>query len=247
LQDNIKESNMAIEAINLSKQYGAQKAVDAIHFSVQEGQIVGFLGPNGAGKSTTIKMLVGLVKPSSGEAYLAGKHVQSNSIAIKKNLGYLAEDNPLYPDMYVKEFLAFIAAVHEIPTNVRPKRIDEVIALTGLKKEQNKKIHMLSKGYQQRVGIAQAILHNPSILILDEPTSGLDPNQMEEIRALILSLKSGRTILFSSHLLSEVEAICDRLIIINQGVLQADCSMEEAKTFPGGITKFFQEKTMAKG
>ena len=236
-----------VELTGVKKSFGPVEVLKGVDLKVMPGRVTALVGDNGAGKSTTIKMLVGLVKPSSGEAYLAGKHVQSNSIAIKKNLGYLAEDNPLYPDMYVKEFLAFIAAVHEIPTNVRPKRIDEVIALTGLKKEQNKKIHMLSKGYQQRVGIAQAILHNPSILILDEPTSGLDPNQMEEIRALILSLKSGRTILFSSHLLSEVEAICDRLIIINQGVLQADCSMEEAKTFPGGITKFFQEKTMAKG
>lgn len=238
---------MAIEAINLSKQYGTQKAVDTIHFSAHEGQIVGFLGPNGAGKSTTIKMLVGLIKPSSGEAYLAENLVQSNSIVIKKNLGYLAEDNPLYPDMYVKEFLAFIASVHKIPAHSRKKRIEEVIELTGLGKEQSKKIHMLSKGYQQRVGIAQAILHNPSILILDEPTSGLDPNQMEEIRSLILSLKSGRTILFSSHILSEVEAICDRLLVINHGVLQADCTMDEAKAFPGGLTKFFQEKTKVKG
>jgi len=237
---------MSIEARNLSKSYGAQQAVDAIQFQASAGQIIGFLGPNGAGKSTTIKMLVGLITPSAGEAYLAGKRVDSNALAIKKELGYLAEDNPLYTDMYVKEFLAFIASVHEIPNEIKNKRIQEVIALTGLQKEQHKKIHMLSKGYQQRVGIAQAILHNPSILILDEPTSGLDPNQMEEIRALIQSLKPGRTILFSSHILSEVEAICDRLLIINHGVLQADCSMEEAKSFPGGISQFFQEKTKAK-
>lgn len=237
---------MSIEAKNLSKQYGAQLAVNAIQFNAQAGQIVGFLGPNGAGKSTTIKMLVGLVQPSSGEAYLGGELVQANSIEIKKKLGYLAEDNPLYPDMYIKEFLAFIAAIQKIPASTQQKRIEEVIKLTGLTKEQNKKIHMLSKGYQQRVGIAQAIIHNPSILILDEPTSGLDPNQMEEIRSLINSLKPGRTILFSSHILSEVEAICDRLLIINQGILQADCSMEEAKAFPGGITQFFQDKTKAK-
>lgn len=238
---------MSIEAKNLSKHYGAQLAVNAISFNTEEGQIVGFLGPNGAGKSTTIKMLVGLVQPSSGEAYLAGELVHSNSIAIKNKLGYLAEDNPLYPDMYVKEFLAFIASVQKIPSAIRNKRIKEVIELVGLSKEQSKKIHMLSKGYQQRVGIAQAILHNPSILILDEPTSGLDPNQMEEIRSLILSLKPGRTILFSSHILSEVEAICDRLLIINQGILQADCSMKEAKAFKGGIAQFFQEKTKVKG
>lgn len=237
---------MSIEARKLSKTYGAQHAVDSIQFKADAGQIVGFLGPNGAGKSTTLKMLVGLIKPSSGEAYLAGTRVESDSVAIKKALGYLAEDNPVYPDMYVKEFLAFIASVHELPAKTRNARIQEVIELTGLQKEQHKKIHMLSKGYQQRVGIAQAILHNPSILILDEPTSGLDPNQMEEIRQLIQSLKPGRTILFSSHILSEVEAICDRLLIINHGVLQADCSMQEAKAFPGGLSQFFQEKTKVK-
>jgi ABC-2 type transport system ATP-binding protein len=187
-------------------------------------------------------MLVGLIQPSSGEAYIAGKRVSADSIELKKQIGYLAEDNPVYTEMYVKEFLAFIASIHQIQKD----RIQEVIQLTGLTLEQNKKIHTLSKGYQQRVGIAQAILHNPSILILDEPTSGLDPNQMEEIRTLILSLKPGRTILFSSHILSEVEAICDRLLIINHGVLQADCSMEEAKAFPGGISQLFQEKTKSK-
>lgn len=233
---------MSIEANNLSKQYGAQLAVNALNFSAQAGQIIGFLGPNGAGKSTSIKMLVGLIQPSSGEAYISGKRVSADSIELKKQIGYLAEDNPVYTEMYVREFLAFIASMHQVPN----ERIQEVIQLTGLSKEQHKKIHTLSKGYQQRVGLAQAILHNPSILILDEPTSGLDPNQMEEIRALILSLKPGRTILFSSHILSEVEAICDRLLIINQGVLQADCSMDEAKAFPGGISQLFQEKTKSK-
>lgn len=230
---------MSIEAKNLSKHYGAQIAVNTLNFSANAGQIVGFLGPNGAGKSTSIKMLVGLIQPTSGEAYIAGERVSQDSIELKKQIGYLAEDNPLYKEMYVKEFLAFIASLH----NISQARIQEVIQLTGLSLEQNKKIHTLSKGYQQRVGIAQAILHNPSILILDEPTSGLDPNQMEEIRSLILSLKPGRTILFSSHILSEVEAICDRLLIINHGVLQADCSMDEAKAFPGGINQLFQEKT----
>lgn len=237
---------MSIEAKNLSKSYGTQIAVDALCFKANAGQIVGFLGPNGAGKSTSIKMLVGLIKPSSGEAFVKGVLVSANSLALKKEIGYLAEDNPLYLDMYVKEFLTFIASVHEINLNFRSQRIDEVIQLTGLTLEQNKKINTLSKGYQQRVGIAQAILHNPSILILDEPTSGLDPNQMEEIRTLIKSLKHGRTILFSSHILSEVEATCDRLLIINQGILQADCSIEEAQNFPGGIAHFFQEKTKSK-
>lgn len=233
---------MSIEAKNLSKQYGEQIAVNSLNFSAQSGQIVGFLGPNGAGKSTSLKMLVGLIQPSSGEAFIAGKRVSADSIELKKQMGYLAEDNPVYTEMYVKEFLSFIASIHQIPQT----RIQEVIQLTGLTLEQNKKIQTLSKGYQQRVGIAQAILHNPSILILDEPTSGLDPNQMEEIRALILSLKPGRTILFSSHILSEVEAICDRLLIINHGQLRVDCSMEEAKAFPGGISQLFQEKTKSK-
>lgn len=237
---------MSIEAKNLCKKYGQQLAVNDLNFTVETGQIVGFLGPNGAGKSTTIKMLVGLIKPSSGEAFLGGKSVDSDSWEIKKNIGYLAEDNPLYTDMYVKEFLEFIAEIQQLPKALRSTRIEEIIALTGLAKEQHKKINTLSKGYQQRVGIAQAILHNPSILILDEPTSGLDPNQMEEIRSLIQSLKSGRTILFSSHILSEVDAICDRLLLINQGKLVADCSMEEAKAFPGGLSQFFQEKTKAK-
>ena len=233
---------MSIEAKNLSKHYGAQLAVNALNFSAQAGQIIGFLGPNGAGKSTSIKMLVGLIQPSSGEAYISGKRVRADSIELKKKIGYLAEENPVYTEMYVKEFLTFIASIHQISN----ARIQEVIHLTGLTGEQDKKINTLSKGYKQRVGIAQAILHNPSILILDEPTSGLDPNQMEEIRALILSLKPGRTILFSSHILSEVEAICDRLLIINQGILQVDCSMEEAKAFPGGIGQLFQQKTKSK-
>ena len=169
---------MSIEANNLSKQYGAQLAVNALNFSAQAGQIIGFLGPNGAGKSTSIKMLVGLIQPSSGEAYISGKRVSADSIELKKQIGYLAEDNPVYTEMYVREFLAFIASMHQVPN----ERIQEVIQLTGLSKEQHKKIHTLSKGYQQRVGLAQAILHNPSILILDEPTSGLDPNQMAQLK-----------------------------------------------------------------
>jgi ABC-2 type transport system ATP-binding protein len=237
---------MSIEAKNLSKAYGKQKAVDALNFKAETGQIVGFLGPNGAGKSTSIKMLVGLIKPSSGEAFVNGNLVKADSLTLRKEIGYLAEDNPLYSDMYVKEFLEIIASAHKISPKIRVERINEIIQLTGLTLEQNKKIHNLSKGYQQRVGIAQAILHNPSILILDEPTSGLDPNQMEEIRTLIKSLKKGRTIIFSSHILSEVEATCDRLLIINHGILQADCSMKEAQSFPGGITQFFQEKTKVK-
>ncbi|MEY3645693.1 MAG: Sulfate-transporting ATPase [Bacteroidota bacterium] len=234
---------MPIHVSNLGKKYGQQWAVQGLSFQAQPGEIIGFLGPNGAGKSSTLKMLVGLLNPSEGTASIQGIEAQSDSIALKRQIGYLAENNPVYPDMYVKEFLAFIGKLHGFTSDACSKRIQEVIEAVGLTREQNKKIGELSKGYQQRVGIAQAIFHNPNILILDEPTSGLDPNQMEEIRNLILSLKSNKTILFSSHLLGEVESICDRILLINRGKLMADCSIQEAKSYPGGLTAFFQDKT----
>lgn len=234
---------MPILVSNLGKKYGQQWAVQGLNFQAQPGEIIGFLGPNGAGKSSTLKMLVGLLNPSEGTASIQGIQAQSDAIALKKQIGYLAENNPVYPDMYVKEFLTFIGNMHGFSAEACSKRIQEVIELVGLTREQTKKIGELSKGYQQRVGIAQAIFHNPSILILDEPTSGLDPNQMEEIRNLILSLKSNKTILFSSHLLGEVESICDRILLINKGQLMADCSIQEAKSYPGGLTAFFQDKT----
>jgi ABC-2 type transport system ATP-binding protein len=228
---------MFIEALNLSKTYGKQSAVQALNFRLEEGQIVGFLGPNGAGKSTTLKMLLGLIQPSSGRVILDGKDPQDQAIELKKHIGYLAENNPLYPEMYVREFLAFIGNIHQIKN--LESRIQEVIEWVGLQKEAHKKINELSKGYQQRVGIAQAILHDPRILILDEPTSGLDPNQRDEIRNLIQSLQKNRIILFSSHLLSEVEAICDRVLLIHQGKLVCDSPMKEIKD----LEKFFKEKT----
>ncbi len=234
---------MPIQVSNLSKKYGQQWAVKDLSFQAQPGEIIGFLGPNGAGKSSTLRMLVGLLNPTEGTASIQGIEVQSDAIALKKQIGYLAENNPVYPDMYVKEFLAFIGQLHGFSAEKSSKRIEEVIELVGLSREQSKKIGELSKGYQQRVGIAQAIFHNPTILILDEPTSGLDPNQMEEIRHLIHSLKTNKTILFSSHLLSEVESICDRILLINKGELRADCTMEEAKSYPGGLAAFFQDKT----
>lgn len=234
---------MPIQVSNLSKKYGQQWAVKDLSFQAQPGEIIGFLGPNGAGKSSTLRMLVGLLNPTEGTASIQGIEVQSDAIALKKQIGYLAENNPVYPDMYVKEFLAFIGHLHGFSAEKSSKRIEEVIELVGLSREQSKKIGELSKGYQQRVGIAQAIFHNPTILILDEPTSGLDPNQMEEIRHLIHSLKTNKTILFSSHLLSEVESICDRILLINKGELRADCPMEEAKSYPGGLAAFFQDKT----
>ena len=228
---------MFIEAINLSKSYGKQSAVQNLTFHLEEGQIVGFLGPNGAGKSTTLKMLLGLIKPSSGSVTIDGKDPQEQEIALKKQIGYLAENNPLYPEMYVREFLAFIGNIHQI-TNLE-SRIQEVIEWVGLQKEAHKKIQELSKGYQQRVGIAMAILHDPKILILDEPTSGLDPNQRDEIRTLIKSLQKDRIILFSSHILSEAEAICDRVLLIHEGKLVTDSPLKDIKD----LEKFFKEKT----
>ncbi|MFD3408769.1 ATP-binding cassette domain-containing protein [Aquirufa sp. HETE-83D] len=228
---------MFIEAKNLSKNYGKQSAVQDLNFHLGEGEIVGFLGPNGAGKSTTLKMLLGLISPSAGTVLIDGKDPQEQNIQLKKQIGYLAENNPLYPEMYVREFLAFIGNIHQLKNLDR--RIQDVIEWVGLQKEAHKKIQELSKGFQQRVGIAMAILHDPQILILDEPTSGLDPNQRDEIRNLIKSLQKDRIILFSSHILSEVEAICDRVLLINQGKLVSDSPMKEIKD----LEKFFKEKT----
>jgi ABC-2 type transport system ATP-binding protein len=228
---------MFIQVKNLSKNYGKQSAVQDLNFRLEEGQIVGFLGPNGAGKSTTLKMMMGLIRPSDGSILIDGKDPQEQEIALKKQIGYLAENNPLYPDMYVREFLAFIGNIHQLKN--LDQRIQEVIEWVGLQKEAHKKIQELSKGYQQRVGIAMAILHNPAILILDEPTSGLDPNQRAEIRDLIKSLQKDRIILFSSHILSEVEAICDRVLLLHQGKLVSDSPMKDIKD----LEKFFKEKT----
>jgi ABC-2 type transport system ATP-binding protein len=228
---------MFIEAKNLSKNYGKQSAVQDLNFRLEQGQIVGFLGPNGAGKSTTIKMLLGLISPSEGSVLIDGKDPQDQAIELKKQIGYLAENNPLYPEMYVREFLAFIGNIHQLQN--LDKRVQEVIEWVGLQTEAHKKIQELSKGYQQRVGIALAIIHDPKILILDEPTSGLDPNQRDEIRDLIKSLQKDRIILFSSHILSEVEAICDRVMLIHQGKLVSDSPMKEIKD----LEKFFKEKT----
>jgi ABC-2 type transport system ATP-binding protein len=228
---------MFIQVKNLSKNYGKQSAVQGLNFRLEEGQIVGFLGPNGAGKSTTLKMMMGLIRPSDGSILIDGKDPQEQEIALKKKIGYLAENNPLYPEMYVREFLAFIGNIHQLKN--LDERIQEVIEWVGLQKEAHKKIQELSKGYQQRVGIAMAILHNPSILILDEPTSGLDPNQRAEIRDLIKSLQKDRIILFSSHILSEVEAICDRVLLLHQGKLVSDSPMKDIKD----LEKFFKEKT----
>lgn len=211
---------MSIEVKNLTRLYGTQKAVNNISFTVGKGEIVGFLGPNGAGKSTTMKMITGYLPPTSGEAWVSGTSVLEQPLEVKKKIGYLPELNPLYYDMYVREYLLFIAALHRV--NQRRSAVDRVIDLVGLTAEAAKKIGQLSKGYKQRVGLAAALIHDPEVLILDEPTSGLDPNQIIEIREVIRRQGADKTVLFSSHILQEVEAICDRVIIINKGSVVAD-------------------------
>ena len=223
---------MSISVNNLSKNYGSQKAVNQISFTVNKGEIVGFLGPNGAGKSTTMKMITGYLKADAGDIEVCGIPVLEDSIDTKKKIGYLPEANPLYAEMYVREYLRFIAGVHKIPDTV--SRIEKVIDMVGLTPESNKKIGQLSKGYKQRVGLAAALVHDPEVLILDEPTSGLDPNQITEIRDLIKKLGQNKTVLFSSHIMQEVEAICDRVIIINKGNIVADDKLQNLQKLSGG-------------
>lgn len=211
---------MSIEVKKLLKQFGEQKAVNEISFSVEKGQIVGFLGPNGAGKSTTMKMITGYLQPDAGQIFVSGIDAVKDPLGIKKKIGYLPESNALYYDMYVREYLSFIADLHHISN--KKNRIEEVIELTGLKPESKKQVGQLSKGYKQRTGLAAALLHDPEVLILDEPTSGLDPNQIIEIRNVIRDQGKNKLVLFSSHILQEVEAICDRVIIINKGKIVAD-------------------------
>jgi ABC-2 type transport system ATP-binding protein len=211
---------MSIEVRGLTKTYGAQTAVNDISFSVSPGEIVGFLGPNGAGKSTTMKMITGYLTPDNGEISVGGINARTSALELKKKIGYLPESNALYYDMYVREYLGFVADVHKLPN--RRSAIEHVITTTGLNVESRKKIGQLSKGYKQRVGIAAALLHEPEVLILDEPTSGLDPNQIVEIRQVVKEQGRNKSVLFSSHILQEVEAICDRVIIINKGKIVAD-------------------------
>jgi len=211
---------MSIDVKAVTKIYGTQKAVDAISFTITKGEIVGFLGPNGAGKSTTMKMITGYLAPDEGDITVSGIDVKKDPLESKKKIGYLPESNALYYDMYIKEYLNFVADIHSI--NDQRSTINSIIETVGLAPEKNKKIGQLSKGYKQRVGIAAALLHNPEVLILDEPTSGLDPNQIVEIRQVIKDQGKDKIVLFSSHILQEVEAICDRVIIINKGKIVAD-------------------------
>lgn len=212
---------MSLEVKGLSKQYGEQWAVRDMTFSIPTGQVVGFLGPNGAGKSTTMKMITGYVTPNEGQVQVCGEKVDGLSLSVRRRVGYLPESNPLYYDMYVREYLEFLAGVHQLG-ELGKQRIEAVIEQTGLTLEAKKPIGTLSKGYKQRVGLAQAIIHNPDVLILDEPTSGLDPNQIVDIRDLIRQFGAKKTVVLSTHIMQEVEAMCDRVIIINRGRLVTD-------------------------
>lgn len=212
---------MSIIVKNITKTFGKNKALDNVSFEIQPGRIVGLLGPNGAGKSTMMKIITCFIPPTSGEVTVNGFDIFEQSIDVRKIVGYLPENNPLYLDMYVKEYLSFIAGTHHLGNQTK-ERIAEMIDITGLRAEQNKKIGALSKGYRQRVGLAQALIHNPEVLILDEPTSGLDPNQLLEIRNLIKEIGKEKTVMLSTHIMQEVEAICDRAIIIDNGKIVAD-------------------------
>ncbi|WP_346856100.1 gliding motility-associated ABC transporter ATP-binding subunit GldA [uncultured Draconibacterium sp.] len=218
---------MTVETRNIIKLFGKQKALDDVGFSINKGELVGFLGPNGAGKSTMMKIITGYLPQDSGEVLIHGDKISINNLDYKQEIGYLPEHNPLYTDLYVKEFLEITAGFYKLKN--KKQRVSEMVDLTGLGLEQHKKIRALSKGYRQRVGLAQALIHNPSILILDEPTTGLDPNQLEEIRNLIREISKEKTVILSSHIMQEVEAVCNRVIIINRGKIVADGGISEIK------------------
>jgi ABC-2 type transport system ATP-binding protein len=232
---------MSLVVQQLTKVYGQQLAVNNVSFSIKEGEIVGFLGPNGAGKSTTMKIATTYIPPTSGSVNVGGFNVQDEPLKARKITGYLPEHNPLYLDMYVREYLTFaakIAGLDKVRTNIR---VNEMIDLCGLTIEQNKKIESLSKGYRQRIGLAQALIHDPQVLILDEPTSGLDPNQLVEIRKLIKEVSKNKTVIFSTHIMQEVKALCDRVIVINKGELVADDSLEKLLKSKQGQIIFWAE------
>lgn len=219
---------MSVEIRQITKLFGKQKALDEVSFSIKKGELVGFLGPNGAGKSTLMKIITGFLPPDSGEVLVNGQKIESKNLEIRKNIGYLPEHNPLYTDLFVKEFLEITAGFYHLKN--KKQRVAEMVDLTGLGDEKHKKIGSLSKGYRQRVGLAQALIHDPSVLILDEPTTGLDPNQLEEIRNLIREISREKTVILSSHIMQEVEAVCNRVIIINRGKIVADGGINEIKS-----------------
>ncbi len=234
---------MSIKITNLTKSYGNQLAIDAISFEVNMGEIVGFLGPNGAGKSTTMKILTGFLVANGGSAQIMGEEVGPDNLNLKKKVGYLPEHNPLYLDMYVKEFLGFIGELYGLKGGILKEKINDTINLVGLNTQQNKKIGQLSKGYRQRVGLAQAMIHNPDVLILDEPTTGLDPNQLLEIRQVIKNAGKNKAVLFSTHIMQEVEAICDRVVVINKGKIVANNTLSELKATGNTLEEVFKELT----
>ncbi|KUJ53461.1 ABC transporter ATP-binding protein [Chryseobacterium sp. JAH] len=216
---------MSLQVINLTKKFAEQTALNNINISIEKNEIIGLLGPNGAGKSTLMKSIVGALKIDEGEIIFNGKNISENEIESKKNIGFLPENNPLYLEMYVKEYLQFVANIHKISE----ERVNEVIELVGITPEKSKKIGQLSKGYKQRVGLAQAIIHQPDLLILDEPTNGLDPNQILEIRNVVKEIGREKTVLLSTHIMQEVEALCSRVILIHKGNILQDCAIEEFK------------------
>ena len=230
---------MSLQIINLTKKFGEQTALNTINIEINNNEIIGLLGPNGAGKSTLMKSIVGALKIDEGQIIFKGKDIRENEIEAKKNMGYLPENNPLYDEMYVKEYLSFVADIHQ----VSKQRIEEVIELVGITPEKSKKISQLSKGYQQRVGLAQAILHSPDLLILDEPTNGLDPNQIIEIRNVIKEIGKEKTVILSTHIMQEVEALCSRVILIHQGNIIQDSNIEEFKGKYSSLEEAFASYT----
>lgn len=232
---------MSIQISNLTKIYGHQKALDDISFSVNEGEIVGFLGPNGAGKSSTMKIATCYLPPTSGRVLVGGFDVTEQPLKVKQITGYLPEHNPLYSDLYVHEYLLFNGGLYGLNNKYLKKRVREIIDLCGLAQEQNKRIEALSKGYRQRVGLAQALIHDPKVLILDEPTSGLDPNQLVEIRRLIKDISHNKTVIFSTHIMQEVQALCDRVVVINKGVIVADDTLDNLLRLQGNAITIIVE------
>ena len=230
---------MSLQIINLTKKFGDQIALNSINIKINSNEIIGLLGPNGAGKSTLMKSIVGALKIDEGQIIFNGKDIRENEIEVKKQIGFLPENNPLYSEMYVKEYLSFVADIHQIS---KP-RIDEVIELVGITPEKTKKISQLSKGYKQRVGLAQAILHAPDLLILDEPTNGLDPNQIIEIRNVIKEIGKEKTVILSTHIMQEVEALCSRVILIHQGNILQDSTIDEFKGKYGSLEEAFASYT----
>lgn len=233
---------MSVKVESITKRYGQQVALNSVSFNVPAGEVVGLLGPNGAGKSTLMKIITGYLTPDGGTALINGNDISSPTYDFRRDIGYLPENNPLYPDMYVKEYLHWVAGVYGLGKET-PKRVKAVVEATGIGHEQNKKIGSLSKGYRQRVGLAQALIHNPSVLILDEPTSGLDPNQILEIRSLIAEVGKDKTVILSTHIMQEVEAICNRIIIVNRGNVVADGPTAEIKTLTTSVQNVLVEFT----